>query len=235
MTRIVIQTCLGYEAPVKKLLRSIHFHEQAHRFIIVVNNCDREKIHKRNWEDEAGTSAAVATIETPRNLWEYVSFEKIGDYMRHPMFKAKLYFFLHDTCFVYRANRFWKHLDRMSDKLSSDPHPNSILFPGIRSEHHNILLAKPQFVKEFGAQFKGRVFTKADGIRIEHSMGPVQDIKGNREWPHTYAGRRAILRPPGAQYSDVERHTKIYPSLCLHKYYHHVNIEDDNSIHPDKP
>jgi len=100
------------------------------------------------------------------------------------------------------------------------------------------MLARSQFVKEFGAQFVGKTFTKEEGIRLEFSDGSVQGIVGNKNWPYTTFGRRARRRPSIDAYkSGNPRLIVYYPLLDLHKAYIHVDLHNLPGArkHPEAP
>lgn len=236
--KIVIQTCKGYEQPIEKLLASINFHNHASTFIIVVNKCEKEGVHKKLWTCQNGHTAEITTIETPKNLWEYVSFEKVQKYNEHPLIDSEYYFFMHDTCWVTDPARFWNGLQKLRKHCNLSSTPNGICFPGRNSTCHNMMLARKQFVLEYGAQFVGKTFTKEQGIHIEFSDRNINGIKGNKNWPYTTFGRRARRRPSSVVYSNGAKRILIYyPLLDLYKAYIHVDLHNRPGArkHPERP
>lgn len=231
--KLVIQTCKGYSKPIADLLRSIHFSIHCEEIIIVENKCDEESVGPKTWTGLLGAQRPITTIQTPRNLWEYVSFEKIAEYIEHPDIVDDTYFFLHDTCWVDSHEKFWKRLHYMSRLLLSDTRPDVIAYPGHHAAGHNIFMAKPAFITEFGSQFIGQDFSKKVGVQIEQNLPNAVNIHGSKHWPHRLMGKRTRERTNVPCYSEVLRHVTHYPSLTLNKAFVFVpGVEND---HPNKP
>lgn len=236
--KIVIQTCKGYEEPITKLLTSIHYTQHSDNIIVVVNKCDRESIALESWVAD-NQQANLTVIRTKKNLWEYVSFEKVAHYIEHKLVTDEYFFFMHDTCWVGNAERFWGGLTKLHANSNLYHTPNGICFPGRNSTSHNMMLARKQFVIEFGSQFVGQTFTKEQGIRLEFSDITINNrIKGNKHWPLTSFGRRARRRPSQCPYNSAHRRIIVYyPLLDLYKAYIHVDLHDQPGArkHPEQP
>ena len=246
--KVVIQSCTGYEEPVAKLLDSIDFQDHEDDIILVKNAAVREKITKDLVVTD-NTFGIVTTIHTPKNIWEYCSYQKVAEFIEHPDVESEYFLFLHDTCWAESSEGFWKGIERFKEQNPLDKFPAGFCYPYAGPGSFNIGFGTKQFVMKFGMQFKGKTFTKRQGIAIEHMGGresynpaakdrPPEGIRGiqNLGVAVVTVGRgRKTLDAVGHHRlvkDGTNRRVVFIPFLKLHKAWHHVGVYED---HPDKP
>tara|TARA_B100001094_G_scaffold326329_1_gene382256 strand:- start:112 stop:828 length:717 start_codon:yes stop_codon:yes gene_type:complete len=89
--KIVVQTFRKNENPwFLNLIEQ--FSVLCFEIIVVESGAKEEKIYK----DPERIS--VIHIETPENLWEYISFKKVHQYIKHHFIESDMYLFMADTC-----------------------------------------------------------------------------------------------------------------------------------------
>ena len=93
--KVVIQSCTGYEEPVAKLLESIDFQDHEDDIILVKNAAVKEKVSKELLVT-SDSSGIITTIHTPKNIWEYCSYQKVAQFIEHPDVDSEYFLFLHE-------------------------------------------------------------------------------------------------------------------------------------------
>jgi hypothetical protein len=169
--KLVIQSCTGYEEPLSKLLTSIDFKQHEEDIIVVKNAARSESVSKQlvRSEDDMGI---VTVIETPKNIWEYASYQKVAEHMESPSVDSEYFLFLHDTTWARNVNNFWNGIEQFKKENPLKNIPNGFCYPfpfgGEDNGSFNMGFARKEFVMQFGMQFKGRTFTKKQGGSLEH-------------------------------------------------------------------
>jgi hypothetical protein len=246
--KVVIQSCTGYEEPVAKLLASINFQKHEDDIILVKNAAVRDKVTKELFATNNATGI-ITTIHTPKNIWEYCSYQKVAEFMEHPDIESEYFLFLHDTCWAKSSEGFWKGIERFKEKNPLAEFPRGFCYPYEGPGSYNMGFARKGFVMKFGMQFKGHTFTKRQGIAIEHLGARYGFIPPKKDQPPaglrgiqnlgvpivTLGGKRNTLDAAGKHRlvaGGTKRNVVLIPLLKLYKAWHHVGEHND---HPDKP
>ena len=170
--KLVIQSCTGYEEPLNKLLTSINFKQHEEDIIVVKNAAKSESVSKQMIMCGDNGSGIVTVIETPKNIWEYASYQKVAEHMESPSVDSEYFLFLHDTTWARNVNNFWNGIEQFKKENPLKNIPNGFCYPfpfgGEDNGSFNMGFARKEFVMQFGMQFKGRTFTKKQGISLEH-------------------------------------------------------------------
>jgi hypothetical protein len=251
--KVVIQSCTGYEEPVAKLLDSIDFQDHEDDIILVKNNAPKESVGKELVKsiDNIGI---LTVINTPKNLWEWVSFEKVSEHMENPSINNECFLFVHDTTWAGDASKFWGGIERFGDAGPLADLEKGFCYPFANGGGFNIGFGTKQFVLEFGRQFVGQTFSKREGILLEHSKCEIKGIKGIKGflpknlvknwggkllWAN--GGHRRRQGPMVA--GGIRRMCRYIPGLDLYKAYWEVpgNLNNPKSFiahkvdHPERP
>lgn len=239
--KIVVQSCTGYEKPLEVFLKSIKANEQPSRFIIVRNKALKEEVHTVEYTVR-GVTVPITTIDTPRNLWEYVSYEKIRQYGTHKRIASDLYFFTHDTCWAGNSDKYWAGIKRLETEHGLEDTPNGFCYP-FQEFNFNMGVAQKPFIEEFGKQFVGKEFSKREGILLELGKKNIHNIQSIKRgpWPVKHLGPRWVGIVNDTPYSTVTRTLAYIPLLDLYKAYHIIGDPDSKNflqqqqVHPNRP